>query len=466
MRRPLPSIIRPDLLPLPAIVLLLVGLILPASLRGQYDRPPPPGAWALEGVTVVHGDGSVDEGMTIVVRRGLIETLSAGAPVPPGARLLQLDGRALRVYPGLIDAHGGASTSFPRPRMSGVDTWHPTREGQGLTPHRRAGDFLDEDGDGLVEARRAGVVASVVFPEPGPLTGQPSLVLHRMDARGGRDLVLEPSLGVAASFRVVRGVYPSTLMGVQALIRQAFLDAEHHGLRLAAASGPGGTLPVAPDDDLEVLRSAASGEVPVFFRADGPEAVRRVLALSDEIGFRPVIVGARGAGDMAGELARRQVPVLLTTEVERPEESKPEGALDPSGVRERTRLVSEARTAALMEEAGVAFAFASDGGDPPEFLQGVRVYLDHGLSPEVALRALVRNPVGILGIPELNRIEEGAPANFIVTDRDLLEEDVNILWTFVGGMAEKGADGEAEEDAEEGDPEPSPGSRRVVGGVR
>jgi hypothetical protein len=59
------------------------------------------------------------------------------------------------------------------------------------------------------------------------------------------------------------------------------------------------------DPDFEILAEAASG-VPVFFLADDDEEIRRVLALADEIGFRPSSWGGGGlgAGGRAGGTGR------------------------------------------------------------------------------------------------------------------------------------------------------------------
>lgn len=433
---------------------LIATCLVPETVQSQYERAPRPGAWAMEGVTVVHGDGRTQENMTVVVRGGVIQTLRAGAETPPGARLIEWDEGTLYVYPGLVDGHGGAPTSFPPVDTNDVEAWNPTRQAQGFTPHRRAADHLDGGGPALSDLRRAGFVASAVFPGRGPIPGQPSLILHDPDGRAARDLVMGPSLGLALSFQGAQGMYPSTLMAVHALIRQRFLDAEHQGARMAASPvGAEAGVPVLPDEDMAVLRQAAAGEIAVFFRADGAEGVRRVLSLADEIGFEPVIVGGEGAGVLAEELAARNVPVLLTTDLTEPDEWDPEaeGELDPSAARERDRLLPIYETAGRMEEAGVPFALTSGGRSGPRTLDGVRRYVEHGLSEEGAIEALTLTPARLLGVPGLIRMAEGAPANFIVTDRGLLEEGMSVIWTFVNGVAEKGADPRTEAELDEPD---------------
>lgn len=441
---------------LAAALILLLG---PTPAQGQYEAPPGPAGWALVDVTVVQGDGTRQEGVTVVVRRGVVETMEAGAQVPPGLREISWDEGTLYLYPGFVDGHGDASLSLPSPDRDGVEAWDPTREVQNFTPHRRASDYLDVAGDGLRDERQAGYVASAVFPGRGPMPGQPSLILHRKDARTPAELVVEPSLGMAMAFQGAQGAYPGTLMGVHALIRQAFMDAQHHDAwtSVYAAGSPGVTAPTR-DEDLRYLQEVAGGQHRVFFRANGAADVRRVLALAGELGLNPVIVGGEGAGELAGELAARDVPVLLTTDLDPPDDWDPESEeeLSPAGARERDQLVPIYETAARFEEAGVRFALTSGGTGDDRLLEGARRYVEWGLSPDGALQALTVTPGELLGVPELARIREGTAATFIVTDRELLDEHTQVIWTFVNGLAEEGArprvEGEEPDPDEEVDP--------------
>lgn len=441
----------------PAAALLLLPLI-PQGLAAQHDAPPPPAAWALEGVTVVDGDGQAREGMTLVIREGVIRTLGQGATVPPDARRIQWDEGTLHVYPGFIDGDGFADVSVPAPDRDGIQPWNPTREVQDFTPRRVAADHLTVVGGDLNAYRRKGVVASLAFPGRGPVPGQVSALLHRPDARTPRELVLNPSVGVAMAFQGARGAYPGTLFGVHALIRQGFLDAQHHAAKMAAArSDPRGLEMDVWDEDLEILEQVRTGSRRVFFRVDGAEDIRRVLALSVEVGFSPVIVGGHEAGVVAGRLAARDVPVLLSLNFPRPSDWTPDsdGELSPAAHREKTRLEGIYRTAAALHEAGVRFAFTSGGSSDTDLLAGVRRTVEYGLPPEAAVRALTLTPAELLGMARMGGVGEGMAANLVVTDGPLTDEGTRIAWTFVNGRAERGADLRATDEPDEADGPPA-----------
>ena len=418
--------------------------LLPASLVAQYDAAPPPSAWAMSGVTVTHADGRVETGVTVVVRGGTIQTLRAGAPIPADAQDVSWANGTLYLYPGIVDAHGAVSVDLPTPNRDGAQTWNPTREIQFFTPHREAAAYLRATGSSLASERRRGVVASAVFPGRGILPGQPSLIVHRVDARTSAELILQPSLGLAAAWQGAQGAYPGTLMAQHAFLRQAFADAEHYRLHRAAQARDAQRMAtITYDADYEWLSKAAARDVPVFFQATGAEDIRRVLNLADELGFRPILVGASEGGAVADVLARRSVPVLLSAGFPQPQNWQPgddASALTPAGARERARLEMIYETPARLAAAGVTFAFTSGGAAGTDMLRGARRAIEFGLSEAEALRALTLTPATLLGIAPMVRIGEGLPATFMVTDRPLFQEDTRVVWTFVNGHPEKGQD--------------------------
>ena len=433
---------------------VLFLLVFPVRSEAQHMEPPAPAAYALENVIVVYPDGREEVGVDIIVRRGLIQALGPGVGIPPDA--LVLEGDSLRVYPGLVDAYGNVELSLPA--VEGGEeilSWDPPRDAQGFTPHRLAAQYLSAQGADLRSERSAGVIAAGVHPDGGMAPGQGTAVLFRIRTKTSRDLVAQPSVGLFFTFQGARGVYPGSLFGVIALFRQMFEDAARHGLIISEyARNPAGMAAPRWDPDFEVLRDAASGNLPVFFLADDDEDIRRVLNLASEIGFRPVIVGGEESWQVASELATRDIPVLLSVAFANPMDWDPgkEGgggvggqapafpqSLEPAAAREKERLENAYATAGRLMEAGVTVALTSGGGQG-DLLEGVRKAMEYGLSEGDALRALTITPAGILGIPHITTLGPGMAANFIVTDGPLFQEDTGIRYTFVEGEMEKGLD--------------------------
>jgi imidazolonepropionase-like amidohydrolase len=438
---------------LPAILALLASVTPGVA---QYEEPPPPAAFALENVTVLHPDGRRESGVNLVVRGGLIAAMGPGVAVTPDATVL--GGDSLMVSPGLLDAHGTAPMAFPEEESrEAVLPWAPARDAQGFTPHRLTAGYLTGAGADGREARRAGVIAAGVHPEGGMAPGLSATVLFRKDARNARETVVRPRLGLSFSFQGARGVYPGSLFAVMAHFRQMFEDAAHEGLvRSEYAADPTGLLLPTWDPDLEVLRQAASGQLPVFFAASSAGDIRRVLDLADEIGFRPVILGGEEAWKVRDALLTRGVPVLVSVTFPTPTEWNPEDeasggegtpstqvSLEPAAAREKERLENAYRNAARLVEAGLTVALTS-GGRGGDYRDGVAKTIEYGLSEDDALRGVTTIPASILGIPHHTTLARGMAANLVVTDGPLFGDGTRVLYTFVEGQLERGREGRGE----------------------
>jgi imidazolonepropionase-like amidohydrolase len=428
---------------------LLLSLALPAVTAAQYQKPPPPAAYALRNVTIFHADGRTEQGVSLVVRRGLIQAMGVGIELPPDAMVLE--GDSLRVYPGMVDAQGGVDLDLPTlESLNGILPWNPPREAQGFTPRRLAADYLAMGGADLRSQRSAGVIGAGIHPGPGMAPGLSAALLFRKSTRSARDLVVQPRVGLLFSFQGARGVYPSSLFAVIAHFRQMFEDAGRYGLLKAEyARDPVGMMAPPWDPDFEVLLEAASGGLPVYFVADDDEDIRRVLGLAQEIGFRPVIVGGEESWQLVDELAARAVPVLLSVAFPTPSEWRPgeeggegggvsagDAPLEPAAAREKERLENAYRTAARLAEAGVTFALTSGGGEG-DLRKGVIKAIEYGLPETDALRAVTSTPALLLGMPHITTLGPGMAANFIVTDGPLFQEDSDVRYTFVEGELEE-----------------------------
>jgi hypothetical protein len=416
-----------------------VVLGLPVAASAQFEDVPRPAAYALQNVTVVQADGRTMEGMTVVVRGALIEAMGAGVTIPDDAEVLE--GDSLRVYPGLIDGNGDADFEFPAQDIdrNQVELWNAPRSLQGFMPHRRVVDYLTDTGDDLASQRKEGIVAAAVHPEGAMMPGRGALLMYRMDAGTPAGLVLQPTLGPKFEFRGGQGVYPGTQFGVMATMRQGFEDTRHLQMEMEAYDDdPRGMAPPTYDADYDVLNQVMNG-LPVYFEADNAADILRVIRLSDEYGFNPVIVGGEEAWKVTDALNERGIPVLVSMDFRSPRRWDPDadGDLDAPTEREKEAFENRYANAGRLAEAGVTFALTSGGSG--KVLEGARKAVEYGLSETDALAALTTTPASIFGVPALSRLGEGVPATFIVTTGRLFDEDTRVAYTFVEGWKEEGA---------------------------
>lgn len=436
---------------LPHAAALAAGLLAgaPGNVAAQYADVPAPAAYALRDVTVVRPGEAPRPGMTLVVRGAFIEALAADAEVPADARVLE--GDSLYVYPGVVDGEGEADHEMPRPDVdrSKVEIWNAPRELRGFTPSRRLVDYLTATAEDGTDPRQEGIVAAAVYPSGPLMPGRGAVVLYRLDAGTPDALVVRPALGPTFELRGAPGVYPGTLFGVMATIRQSFEDARHRQAVLAAqARDPHGLTLPAYDPDEAVLAQVLTGELPVYFKADAADDILRALELADEYHFQPVIVGGGEAWKVADALKQRRVPVLVSVDFDKPGRWKPESdtgavAMDAAAQRERDAFMDRYANAGRLAAAGVTFALTSGGSG--EILEGARKAVANGLAQADALAALTTTPARLFGVPELARVEERLPATFVVSRGPLLSESGRVAYTFVEGRLQEGPSASAAE---------------------
>jgi hypothetical protein len=436
---------------------LALGAAVPTAARAQFVEPPPPAAYALQNVTVVRADGTRAEAQTVIIRAGRMAAIGRNVPVPADARVLA--GDSLYVYPGLVDGQGSVAFEFPRDttNRANVRSWAAPRVVQGFMPSRRVVDHLNATGASVADARRKGVVAVAVHPSAtDPLMpGRGAFLLLRREAATPQGLLVEPVLPPLMTLRGARGVYPATVMAVVPWYRQQFMDAQRQAqVAQVASADPRAVMPPAYDPDVAVLQEVLR-DGRVYFAANEAEEIRRVLRLTEEFRLRPVIVGGSEAWRVAAELRARDVPVLLSVDFGTPRRWKPDAApdtssaeVDPGVEREKRQFQERYANAARLADAGVTFALVSGGrGD---LLAGARRAIEYGLSEAAALRALTTTPATLYGVPSLARLDAGLPATLIVADRPLFEKDARVLYTFVEGSLERGAEQRARRDAAAG----------------
>ncbi len=318
-------------------------------------------------------------------------------------------------------------------------------------------DYLDQGGAGGKEQRSKGVVASGILPDGALLAGLAAAIVHRTDVDRPWQLVVNNNVGLVMAFQAGQGVYPGTLFGIIAYMRQAFEDARRDlSIRQAHDENPNGLSLPAFDPDYEILREAMAGVFPVLFSANRAEDIRRVLKLADEYGFRPIIVGGHQAWRVADELARKNIPVILDGDFPKPNEWKPDDAdstsadstnsesvnkpLEPGAAREKQRIEDVRANAGRLAAAGVRFAISSGGGDG-DILDAARVSIEYGLPADIALQSITTVPAEMLGIPSVTRIGQGMTATFIAMSGPIFSENTEIAHIFVEGGYEEGSGG-------------------------
>jgi imidazolonepropionase-like amidohydrolase len=434
-------------------VTLLVGAITAVPARSQAPPAPvQPDHYALTNVRIVAAPGRVIDRGTVLVRDGRIVAVGAQVTVPATAIRLDLPGHT--VYPGLIDAAtslglptlqggggqgGGGGGPPPAPRPAGA----PPAPPQEVMPWREAADvFYPADND-LAAARNAGFTTLGLLFDGGLFPGRVAAVNTGASARR----VLRTPIAQQVVLGRRRSGYPATLMGAIAFVQQSFFDTQYEmRVRQAWERQPAGQRPTY-NAEVRGLEAAASGELPVWFVAEGERDIARINDLAREIGVRNyTIVGAQEGYRTVADLKQATLPVVVSLDWRSASQVTGRAfELNVAPATGRNEALERADSAASREvranpaalaRAGVPFALASYGLDNPAVLrERMRATIEAGLSADDALRALTITPARLLGIEALaGTLDAGKIANLVVTQGDLFARDVRVRYVFVDGI--------------------------------
>ena len=439
---------RPHVLLLFLVVLLSVG-------TSRAEAPSPPPYYAITEVTVVNGDGTSMEGVTVLLADGLIEAVGSDLEIPPDARTI--DGSGLMLYPGLVDALTGLGQKQEgddggggRPGGGDGPTIRGPQDRPATTPWVAAADHLDEDGR-LKKWRKAGFTAAVTSPSTGLFAGQAALISLGGSAERKETVIATP-VAQRLNFRPTGGFrsYPGSLMGSLSYIKQVFSDTAHYTRAKATyAQAPLGRERPTYDRTLEPLEAAIAAGTPFLMPAHLGREIDRALLIAEEYGLPAMLYGGQGAYTRIEKLQGAGIPVLVSLNWPKAEKDRDPDADTPFRTHYHRRMAPA--VPGQLAEAGIPFAFYSDGlASPSEIFKNVRKALDAGLSDEAALRALSSGAAEIFGVSDrLGSIEEGKIANLVLASDWPWAEGVEIAAVFVDGRryAERESDEPTEEPA-------------------
>jgi len=427
---------------LTGVIALFVALAV--SISAPVSRMDSPGAYAIKDAQIVTLAGKTISKGTIVIRNGLIAEIGENVRIPADARLI--DGSGLTVYPGIID--GFTTLGIPAQPQSPAGGAGPGggRRAQAVAPPQDPDDALGNPsnqvaeevtpgGQAIEDARSFGVTTALTSMRQGIFLGQSALINLAGDEAS--KLVVRAPVGLTIQFTTTRGffgLFPNSLMGTVAYIRQSFYDAIRYRDEQDRYERVKRGIP-RPEYNkrLEGLLPALKGEMPVIFLANSDGDINRALAISQEFKLKPIIAGALYGYRVVDKLKSKGVPVILSLDFPKRPADLPQDEDEPLRLlRERAEVP---KGAATLAKSGIKFAFASTSLRPQDFLSNVRKAVENGLSKDEALKALTVNAAEILGASDqLGTIETGKIANLIVTSGDLLAQNTKMRYVFIDGQ--------------------------------
>lgn len=352
---------------------------------------------------------------------GVFESANTIRP-KPGFRFHQLDPNQ-HIYAGFIDAFIEVDTTAPDANAAGKH-WNNY-----ITPQRDAliGPGLpDSDAESL---RKLGFTTAMIAPDAGIFRGWTATV-------STADNFNDPSLGLPPIYQSHTGqmmgfdrtswrdaAYPTSHMGVIALMRQTLLDASNY--HASNSTTPSCFSQVTPND--------------TTFFYDTSHELEALLAGKITAEFEnpnTVIVGSGSEHRRLDPIVEMGFPVIVPLTF--PEEPEVWTINDAESVTLSTlqhweRAPANAR---WLSNAGLKVALTTSKlRDDEKFFDNLHTAIQAGLPASDALAMLTTNPAQILGLENQGEIKSGNIANLVVTSADLFDPnaDAKIIDTWIDG---------------------------------
>jgi imidazolonepropionase-like amidohydrolase len=382
--------------------------------------PHPP--FAIVGGRVLPVSSAPLESGVVLVEDGRISAVGESLAVPDGWGVVDATGKV--VVPGFVEAHGHVGIHEEANGKAGDDTNEMTDPD---TSFVRAIDAVNIEDVGFVDALSGGVTTVVVKPGSGNPIGGQTVAIKSWGGRTIDEQLVSGSVSVKSALgenpkRVYgeKGKTPSTRLGVAAVIRQAFIDAQDYAEARAAAARDG--KPFSRDLAKDTLVRVLDGELVWDQHVHRHDDIATALRLQEEFGYRLVINHGTEAHKIADVLAERDVPVIFGPML-----------TSRSKVELKDRAIGNL---AILARAGVRVAITTDHPVVPvNFLVHQASFaVKEGLDPVVALEALTINPAGFLGLDDrVGSLAPGLDADVVIWSGDPLDITSVAERVYIGG---------------------------------
>ncbi len=352
----------------------------------------------------------------IRIHDGKIAEVAEKVLVPPGAQIVDAGGQY--VMPGIIDCHSHIASdavnesSVSVSSMAGIE------------------DILNPDDIAIYRALAGGTtMANVLHGSANAIGGKCSVIKTRWgkDAPGLLFDAAKPGIkfalgenpkrrGAQPAPGVAERRYPATRMGVEDVIREAFLEARDYQVRIARGENP------RRDLKLEPLVEVLEGKRLVHAHSYRADEILMLLRVADEFGFKirtlqHVLEGYKVAKEIAAHGAGASTfSDWWAYKVE---------AYDATPY-----------NAAIMHKKGVLVSLNSDSADLIRHLntEAAKAMKYGGLTEDEALALVTINPAKQLMVDHrTGSIEAGKDADLVMFDKHPLSNYAKVQKVWIDG---------------------------------
>ncbi len=365
---------------------------------------------------------------TLLIKDGKVAATGPSVKIPSNAVVVNLEGKS--IYPSFIDVYSKFGVKSPqRQSNNGRPQYDASREGfywnDHIMPEQNAVDKFSFDNKTAKDLKKAGFGLVNTHVQDGVVRGTGALIAltnkggdaeRILDGRSGQYLSLSKSVTSAQ-------VYPSSIMGTTALLRQMYHDADWYA--------KGNT--TGKDRSLEAL--IANQNLVQIIEAGNKLNDVRVDNVGDEFGIQYVIVGGGDEYERLSEIKATNATYILPVNFPKAYDVENTFLANALSIADMKEWNQKAYNPKALADNNIPFAFTTHQlKSPTELKENILKAINYGLDKTKALEALTTMPAKILGKQDLiGVLKNGAFANFLITSGDIFDKETTLYENWVKG---------------------------------
>ncbi len=383
--------------------LLMLSVLIAGQAAAHTPAPPQQRPIAIVNATIhTLTQGVIEEG-TVVFDNGRITAVGTNPSIPADAEVIDASGKY--VYPGFI--HGRTTLGLTEIGRIAVGT--DLNELGNINPNIRAQVAFHPASEHIPVAAVNGILTAVSTPSGGTIPGKPAAMMT--DGFTWEQMTLKEGIGLSIDWPSMNNT--DNYLKALAELQQAFDKARRY--KQAREAMEAGQAVFHPTDvRWEAMIPVLNREMPVFISAGEVRQIQAAISWGEKEGLDMVLVGSRDMDLVAGQLAEKGIPVMLSNVISGP-------ARQWEGYGQFYSIPK------VLHEAGVHFMIAGDASAAYAYRlpHHAAAAVAFGLPEEEGLKSVTINAARILGIDDrVGSIEPGKDATLMITDGNPLE-----LWT-------------------------------------
>ena len=361
---------------------------------------------------------------TLIVQDGKIIGAAEKLQLPKEAVSVNLKGK--HVYAAFIDLY----SDYGMPEIKKADNSDAPKKGafganQSIKSDVEAHKLFLHNQSKADELRKQGFATVLTFQKDGIVRGSGALV-SLANAKENETIIKDRAAGF---YSLRKGTspqdYPSSIMGAIALLRQTYYDAQWYKINS-----------IKTEYNITLDAFNKMQELPSVFEGGDKYNDIRGKNIADEFKTKYIIKGGgneyQRLFDIQNTFSKFIIPINFpeAIDVEDPYDA------EQASLTELKHWEMAPANLAMLEKNFVQFCITTaDLKDKASFLKNLRKAIKYGLSEKTALKALTTNPANFIGVQDkIGSLKQGMLANFIITSKNIFEDDAIIYETWSNGI--------------------------------